>query len=93
MFSNHSCKTPGCSQIVKSPYWYCFKCNMERKKLLTGRCECGRAIKPEFSTCFTCFQKEKSECVVGENGIGCGSGVNLSETVDATPYEPKTESV
>ena len=102
MFSEHAalfepnfnpCKSQGCSKNVKSPYHFCYNCNVERKKILTGRCECGRAIKPDFSSCFTCFQKEKSERVVGENVFGISSRVELGKTVDAPPYEPQTQSV
>ena len=66
---------------------------MERKKNLTGRCECGRAIEPDFSSCFTCFQKEKAERVVGEDVIRDSSGIDLNETVDAPPYEPQAKGI
>jgi len=87
------CKFPGCSRSVKEPFHFCYNCNMERKKLLTGRCGCGRAIKPDFSSCYGCFQKQKSERVVGHDNLGGSSGVQLRETVDAIPYEPKSEGI
>ena len=83
------CKTSACDRRVKLPYYFCYNCNEARKQILTGTCGCGRRIKPEYSSCYGCFNKEKPEGVVGENGIGCGSGVNLSETVNASPYEAK----
>lgn len=87
------CKTPGCMKTVKAPFFFCYNCNIERKKILTGRCKCGRAIKPDFSSCYSCFHKEKSERVVGHNDLGGGSGVQLRETVDVPPYEPHPQGI
>ena len=56
------CRTAGCSTEVKSPYVFCFKCNKERKKLMTAKCAvCDRAINPEYPTCYPCNQRKREE--------------------------------
>ena len=81
------CKNLHCDKMVNAPYYYCYDCNLERKSSLTGRCTtCARCIKPDFKMCFSCFNKEKPQ---GNILRKCPKIVDLRETVNAPPYEPK----
>ena len=82
------CKTSGCSKGVKSPYWFCYNCNVERKKNLTSNCDtCSRAIKPGFPTCYSCFQEKKAEGILAKAAETRGD-FDLAKTLDAPAYEP-----
>ena len=62
------CRTSGCVKEVREPFVYCFKCNHERKKSLTGSCEeCVRPVHPDYSICYSCLKKNQAKKVLREN--------------------------
>ena len=80
------CKIRDCVRIVKAPYYYCYECNLERKSSLTGRCmTCARCIRTDYKKCFSCFDKEKPQ----GNILRKSPKIDLRETINAPPYEPK----
>ena len=84
------CKT--CPEKVKQPFVFCFDCNEKRRTLFTSTCAtCSKKIKPDYPKCYSCFDKEKSESVARESTTK--PRIDLSQTVNATIYEPKTQSV
>ena len=80
------CKNLNRKKIVDAPFYFCYECNLERKSALTARCTtCARCIKPDFKQCVSCFGKEKPQ----GNILRKSAKIDLRETVNAPPYEPK----
>lgn len=72
--TENTCKTSGCSKVIKSPYQYCYNCNQIRYENMDPCITCGKTKVQKNSP----YGKKCYDCRYGKKCENCGKGIKTT---------------